>query len=203
LKLETVFLKYVYRNIGIITFCVFIVFCFLCLNILSVSRPSTILTAISDFGIYDETKWIFVFMCSFTSIGSYILYRQVLGALKLEKNILLNILGIVICISYIGLSLTPYTLYFFAHAMFALILFGGFGVFLILFSYLKRFEGKYLRISTGIGILELLFLLIGFPYLAVTTHGWGFPTTIILTFMGVWILFTERFLKESSKKQLS
>ena len=190
--------KYLLNNIGIFTYILFVYFCFICLYILSQSRPDTLVRAISDFGFYDETKWIFVFMCTFTSIGSLIFYKQILKFLSLENNILLNIIGFSICLSFIGLSITPYNEFFFFHAGFASILFGGFGIFLFYISYIKKFQGIYIKLSAIIGIIELLFLLFGFAYLAKISGGWGLPTIFLLLLIGLWTVISEYYLNQKN-----
>lgn len=200
MKLKTPFLKYVYRNIGIITFLLFITFCFYCISILASSRPNTVITAISDFSIYDETKWIFVAISTGTAFGILFLFKEILITLSLGKNLFLNIIGIILCISFIGLSLTPYTHFELPHTIFILLLLVGFGIFLFLIALFKKFRGKYIIFTALIGIVELLFVFMIFPYLVKISAGWLLPEIIVLTIMGLWIFVTEMFLSERANK---
>jgi hypothetical protein len=188
--------KYFKNHIGIIAFLLFVILSFVCVYILSITNPTIQVTAISDFGIYDETKWIFVVMCTAASLGIFILFKKIFIELVLVKNILLSMFSYILCLSFIGISLLPYTYFETLHTVLALGLFGGFGIFLLLLAIIKKFKGRYIIFTGVTGIIELVFMIVIFPILTNYPSGWLISEIILLAMMGLWIVISEMFLRK-------
>ncbi|MEI6887272.1 MAG: hypothetical protein WCK31_03495, partial [bacterium] len=195
MKTKTTFLKYLYRNIGVITYLVFITLCFCCFYLVTSDHPSNLITAISDFGIHDETKWIFLGMCTVSAFGLMLLFKEVLTELKLGKNLFINAFGVALCAAFIGVALFPYNYFRTPHTLLTLSMFLGFGIFLLLIAIIKKFQGKYMRFTGILGVIDILFMFI-FPLIIKPLGGWLFPEIILLSILGFWIVVSELFLKE-------